>query len=84
MDYSLILFKKFPDTQWLLEGDDYDGLVWLSETDKPSKKTLDDLWETVKAEVIAEKESKDNFKITAIAKLAALGLTEDEAKAIIG
>lgn len=84
MDYSLILFKKFPDAQWLLEGDDYEGLVWLSETDKPSKKTLDDLWETVKAEVIAEKEIKDNFKITAIAKLAALGLTEDEAKAIIG
>jgi hypothetical protein len=84
MDYSLILFKKFPDAQWHMEGDDYEGLVWLSETDKPSKKTLDDLWETVKAEVIAEKENKDNFKITAIAKLAALGLTEDEAKAIIG
>ena len=84
MDYSLILFKKFPDAQWLLEGDDYEGLVWLSETDKPSKKTLDDLWETVKAEVIAEKENKTNFKLTAITKLAALGLTEDEAKAIIG
>lgn len=84
MDYSLILFKKFPDAQWLLEGDDYEGLVWLSETDKPSKKTLDDLWETVKAEVITENENKTNFKMTAINKLAALGLTEDEAKAIIG
>lgn len=83
IDYATILTFKYPDSEWTLDGDDYDGLIWLSDTEKPSKETLDDLWETVKSEMLAEKESKIAAKQSAIAKLAALGLTEDEAKAII-
>jgi len=83
IDYSTILTLKYPDSEWTLDGDNYDGLIWLSDTEKPSKETLDNLWETVKSELIAEKESKIAAKQSAIAKLAALGLTEDEAKAII-
>jgi hypothetical protein len=84
IDYATILTLKYPDSEWTLDGDDYDGLIWLSDTEKPSKETLDDLWETVKSELLAEKESKISAKQSAIAKLAALGLTEDEAKAITG
>jgi hypothetical protein len=84
IDYATILTIKYPNSEWVLDGDDYDGLSWLSDTEKPSKETLDDLWETVKSEIIAEKESKIAAKQSAIAKLAALGLTADEAKAITG
>jgi hypothetical protein len=84
IDYAIILTVKYKDAEWTLEGDDYSGLNWLSETPKPSKNTLDDLWPTVQAELAAEKQAKIDTKASALAKLAALGLTEDEVKAIIG
>jgi hypothetical protein len=84
IDYATILTLKYKGSEWTLDGDDYAGLNWISETPKPSKKTLDDLWETVQAELDAEKQTKLDTKASALAKLAALGLTEDEAKAIIG
>ena len=84
IDYATILTLKYKDSEWTLDGDDYAGLNWISDTPKPSKKTLDDLWETVQAELAAEKQIKLDTKASALTKLAALGLTEDEAKAIIG
>lgn len=84
IDYATILTCKYKGSEWSLEGDDYTGLIWLSDTEKPSKDTLDNLWETVQAELAAEKQAKLDTKASAITKLAALGLTEDEAKAIIG
>ena len=84
VDYTIVLTHKFAGHEWVLNGDNYEGLNWISETPKPSKKTLDDLWETVQAELAAEKQAKLDTKTSALAKLAALGLTEDEAKAIIG
>jgi secreted protein with Ig-like and vWFA domain len=84
IDYATILSRKYEGSEWTLEGDDYSGLNWHSDSPKPSKKTLDDLWESVQAEIEAEKAAKVDLKASAIAKLAALGLTEDEAKAIIG
>lgn len=84
IDYATILSRKYKGAEWTLEGDDYSGLTWISDSAKPSKKTLDDLWATVQAEIAAETSAKVDLKTSAIAKLAALGLTEDEAKAIIG
>jgi hypothetical protein len=84
IDYATILSLKYKGAEWTLEGDDYSGLIWISDSPKPSKKTLDDLWETVQAEIEAEKSAKVNLKTSAIAKLETLGLTESEAKAIIG
>jgi hypothetical protein len=84
IDYALILTRKYEGSEWTLDANDYAELNWISDSPKPSKKTLDDLWETVQAEIEAEKAAKVDLKTSAIAKLAALGLTEDEAKAIIG
>lgn len=80
----MILTRKYQGSEWTLDGDDYSGLTWISDSAKPSKKTLDDLWVIVQSEIAAEKSAKVDLKASAIAKLAALGLTEDEAKAIIG
>ena len=84
INYALILTRKYQNSEWTLDGDDYSGLTWHSDSPKPSKKSLDDLSEIVQAEIIAEKDAKVAAKASAIAKLAALGLTEDEAKAILG
>ena len=81
VNYALILARKFNNAEWMLNGDDYSGLNWLSDSPKPSKKTLDDLWETVQAEIISEQEDKALRKT---ALLDRLGITEEEAKLILG
>jgi len=82
IDYTQILSRKFKGQEWSLNGDDYDGLTWLSDTKKPTKKQLDDLWTTVQAETAAEAEAKTQAKATAQAKLTALGLTVEDLKAL--
>lgn len=81
IDYTLILSKKYPDAQWILNGDDYDGLVWLSDSTKPSKKTLDDLWEPVVDEIRTEKQAKADARA---ALLNRLGITAEEAALLLG
>ena len=83
-DYAAVLSENYPDSQWTLNGDDYDGLTWLSDTPKPSKAELDAAWPAVqqaRADAIAAKEAA---KQSAIDKLAALGLTVDEISAAFG
>ena len=41
-DYAAVLAALYPDAQWTLNGDDYAGLTWLSDSPKPTKKKLDD------------------------------------------
>jgi hypothetical protein len=49
-DYTLIITSKYPGTVWTLDGDTYDGLVWLSDTAKPTQAELDALWPQVQYE----------------------------------
>ena len=46
-DYPAVLAALYPDAEWTLNGDDYAGLTWLSDTPKPTKKKLDDAWPQV-------------------------------------
>jgi len=43
-DYAAVLNAIRPGTAWSLDGDDYDGLNWLDDSPKPTRKTLDDAW----------------------------------------
>jgi hypothetical protein len=81
IDYTTILNRKYLGQEWILNGDDYSGLTWLSDTSKPTKATLDNLWNTVKAEIAAETEAKETAKA---AILDRIGLTVDELKLILG
>jgi hypothetical protein len=65
-----------------LNGDDYEGLTWLSNTQKPTKKQLDDLWKIVIKEMESEVEIKAAAKAAAQAKLTALGLTVEDLQAL--
>lgn len=82
MNISLILERKYSGAQWSLDGFDYDGLVWLSDTAKPTKKQIEDLWPEVQAEVQAEENAKIAKRQAAEAKLVALGLDIDDLKAL--
>lgn len=72
--------KKYPEQEWSLIGENYDNLNWISNTPKPSKSELDNLWEEVQEMVIAEAEAKASQKA---ALLERLGITEEEAKLIL-
>lgn len=84
MDIAQILTRKYAGSEWTLNGDNYSGLTWLSDTPKPTKATLEALWPEVQAEIAAEIQAKLDAKASAIAKLQALGLTVDEVSAAFG
>lgn len=46
-DYAAVLAANYPGSQWTLDGDDYNGLVWLSNTPKPTQAELDAAWPQV-------------------------------------
>jgi len=79
VDYTKILSRKYK-AEWTINGDDYSGLTWLSDTPKPTKKQLDDLWVEVTSEIQEEENAKTNAKSALLAKL---GITADEAKLLL-
>ena len=84
IDYSQILSVNYPTAQWSLSGESYSGLNWLDTSPKPTQAELDALWESTQATIAAQKQAAIDAKASALAKLAALGLTQDEVKALIG
>jgi hypothetical protein len=82
MVIQTILLTRYEGSEWTLDGDDYEGLTWLSDSPKPTKKELQDSWASVKAEVEAKAKAKVDARASALAKLAALGLTESEIAAL--
>ena len=83
-DYAAILTANYPDASWTLNGDNYDGLTWLSDTPKPSQAELDAAWPAVQQAQADAVAARETAKQTAVDKLAALGLTVDEIQAAFG
>ena len=81
IDYAAILTRRYAGKEWTLNGDDYDGLTWLSDTPKPTKAKLDGLWAEVQQEIADEKTAKVAARQAILNKL---GLTADEAAALFG
>ena len=81
IDYTLILSRRYAGKEWTLDGDEYTGLTWLSDSAKPSKATLDGLWALVQQEIADEATAKVAAKQAVLDKL---GLTEEEAQLLLG
>jgi len=47
IDYAAVLSANYSDCQWALNGDTYDGLIWLSDTPPPTQDELDAAWPQV-------------------------------------
>jgi len=84
IDYAQILSTNYVGKEWSLSGDSYEGLIWLSDTPKPTQAELDALWESTQTAVAAKEQATKDAKASALIKLAALGLTQDEVKALVG
>jgi hypothetical protein len=84
IDYAQILSLNYVGKQWTLHGDSYDGFTWLEESPKPTQDELDALWESTQTALAEKKLQAETAKESALAKLAALGLTQDEVKALVG
>ena len=78
MDIAAILRQNYPTAEWTLNGDNYEGLTWLSESEKPTLEELENLWVEVEGELQAETDAKAATRSSALAKLAAIGLTPEE------
>lgn len=84
IDYTQILSVNYIGSEWTIYGDSYDGLTWLDSSPKPTKAELDALWESTQATIADKEQSAKDAKASALTKLTALGLTQDEIKAILG
>ncbi len=62
IDYAAVLVKYYPNDKWSLDGSEYSGLVWLSNTPKPSKEELDACWSVIKADIDANTYKKKRAK----------------------
>jgi hypothetical protein len=77
-----VLEMLCPAGGWIITGDDFDNVVWVDDRPRCTKAEFEagfaqfDNW---KAE---QEKSKQEAKETAQAKLAALGLTTDDLKAL--
>jgi hypothetical protein len=81
IDYATILTRRYAGEEWWIAGNDYATLEWLSDSEKPSKATLDGLWASVQQEIVDEVAIK---AATRQAVLDKLGLTADEVAALLG
>lgn len=85
------LVSLCPDALWEYYDEDYSTLVWNTpEIEQPTKKQVETEISKLTAQwekdVIAAEESKQAeaaVRASALEKLAKLGLTEDEVKAIV-
>ena len=84
MDIAAAVQYARPGEQWMLVEYDYDGLEWLDETEKPTLGELELAWDQLNLEAEQKKNKREADLSSALSKLANLGLTEDEAKALIG
>ena len=81
IDYPAILTRHYAGSEWTLNGDEYDGLTWLSDSPQPTQEELDALWEPTLAMIEQEKADKTAARQ---ALLDRLGITEDEARMLLG
>lgn len=80
IDYPAILTRHYQGSEWTLNGDEYSGLTWLSDTPMPTQEELDALWEPTLAMIEQEKADKAAARQ---ALLDRLGITADEARMLL-
>jgi hypothetical protein len=78
MNIKTILLLRFANDDWTLSGENYEGLTWLSESEKPTLEELENLWDEVEGELQAKADAVVATRSSALAKLSALGLTPEE------
>ena len=78
------ILKINPQAEVSVSGEDINTIVWENGTTPISKSEIEAMIPIVEQEIANEKANKIAKKESAKAKLSALGLDEEEIKAIIG
>ena len=83
-DYLVQAIHKLkPNSQFSYSNYDYSTIKWdVLDGDAPTQAEIDEAIEQVKADELAEAEAKAQARATAESKLAALGLTTEDLKAL--
>ena len=76
--------KINPTAEVSVSGNDINTITWENGTTPISKEQILAMIPIVEQEILKEQENKESKKQSAIAKLQALGLDEEEVKAILG
>lgn len=84
IDYAAVLTLNYPGSIWTLDGENYSGITWLSDTPKPTQAELDAAWPDVQNQIAQARTDAINTRASALAKLEALGLTAAEIAALVG
>jgi len=82
LEISKALLNLVPGALWTLRGDDYASLEWESEGNPPTFTEIEAEIALLPAKEKAEADKAEADKATAQAKLAALGLTANDLKAL--
>jgi hypothetical protein len=83
MDISQVLSANYVGESWRLVGNDYSGLEWFGESQKPTEGELLAQWDKLQKSVEGEAQSKEEARLSAYEKLSGWGLTPAEIAAII-
>ena len=64
-NYPNVLSRLYPNAEWTLNGDTYDGLTWMSDSPVPTQEELDAAWPQVQIDIAnerAEKSRRDAYR----------------------
>ena len=74
-----------PNIEWSMSGDDVAGITWHTPDVEPlTEAEVAKEMKRLEKALDAEQANKDAARVSAVAKLAALGLSEAEVLAIVG
>lgn len=86
MDLSLAIEALLPEAQYFGSTtantkECFDNLDWLDARPKPTWKQLQDIWTTLEPKLLTEAKAKAQAKADLLKRL---GITQDEAKLLLG
>ena len=77
IDIAFTLSYLRPNEEWILDGDNYSGLKWLSQTEMPTEEELEKAYPEALAAQEAKKLADTQAREAAIAHAKSLGFTDE-------
>ena len=77
MDIAFTLTSQWPGELWTLNGDSYDGLMWESDTPKPTEAEIKAANPKAKSAVEAKEQAAHAARLAAIEHAKSLGFTDE-------
>jgi hypothetical protein len=76
IDIAFTLLHSHPGAEWTLDGDDYTGLTWLSDTAQPTEQEIDAAYPLAVKDLAATEKARVKSLSDARAFALSLGFTQ--------